>query len=109
MRFLLLIIVALTAALTACQTVSGSGNLASEKRDVSDFSGITLDMFGDVVLTQADEYSVMVEAEDNILPYITTHVRNGNLILSTQDNTSINTNRSVTFWISSPNIEALND
>ena len=107
MRFLLLIIVALTAALTACQTVTGSGSLGSETRDVSDFSRITLDMSGDVILTQADEYSVLIEAEDNILPYITTDVRNGNLTLSTQDNTAINTTRSVTFWVSTPNIEAL--
>lgn len=107
MRILLLLLIIISAVLTACQTVSGSGNVISEEREVASFSGISLDSFGDLILTQAEEQSVLIEAEDNVLPYITTQVRNGVLEIGTQDNVSIHTNKSARYIISTPNIEDL--
>lgn len=50
--------------------VKGSGNVTSQTISVNDFTRIELDGEGEIIVTQADEYSVKVEAEDNILDEI---------------------------------------
>ncbi|MBI4672111.1 MAG: DUF2807 domain-containing protein [Chloroflexi bacterium] len=53
----------------------GSGNVVTETRAVSGFNSVTLAGFGDLNITQGETESLMIQAEDNILPYITTEVK----------------------------------
>ena len=62
--------------------VIGSGVLATEEREVSGFDRIVLNGSGNVIVTQGDEESLTVEAEDNLLPYIKTEVDGTTLRLS---------------------------
>jgi hypothetical protein len=95
--FVMSLIVALL--LTSCslsigslQTVEGSGILASENRPVTGFDSIELAGHGDVIARLGDSESVLVEAEDNLLPLIETKVRGGKLVINTKPNiTLINT------------------
>ncbi len=59
--------------------VQGSGNVVSEERPVSGFDQVALLGVGDVIITQGEAESLLIEAEDNLLPYITSEVRNGKL------------------------------
>jgi hypothetical protein len=70
---------------TPLETIRGSGNVVTESREVSSFSRVELAGIGNVILTQDDTESLTIEAEDNLLPYITTEVRGGCLILNHQD------------------------
>lgn len=67
--------------LTSCSinTIEGSGSVTTETRDVSGFNGIALSNMGLVVITQGDEESLRVTADDNLMEYIVTEVRNGTL------------------------------
>lgn len=57
----------------------GSGNVISETRPVSDFERIEVDGAGEVTIIQGTSEGLVIEAEDNILPNITSEVRNGTL------------------------------
>lgn len=76
--------------LSACQipfinVVRGSGNVITESREVSGFDEIRLDGAGRLVITQGDTESLEIEAEDNLLPELTSDVRGGTLILGYQE------------------------
>ena len=77
-----LILLALT--LSACSVVRGSGAVVSETREVSGFTKVLLAGSGEVILTQGDEESLQVEAEDNLLAYLNSEVHNGTLVLGAQ-------------------------
>ena len=62
--------------LTACslssiqdsgETITGSGNVVTENRPVSGFDGVSHTGIGRVIITQGEEESLTIEADDNIL------------------------------------------
>jgi hypothetical protein len=80
-------------AFGACKTVKGSGNVIEEVRNVRGFDGVALEGSGTVLVTQGGEESLLVEAEDNIMPYIETKVEDGILVLGFKDDRgSVNLN-----------------
>lgn len=54
--------------------VRGSGDIETEERDVSDFHKVHLSGVGNLIITQGDEESLIIEADDNIIPLIKTDV-----------------------------------
>jgi hypothetical protein len=77
------------------QAVRGSGSVVSETRSVSEFTEIEIAGSADVNVSFGETQSVVVEAEDNILPLIETTVRGGRLVINTRPNTSITTTRPI--------------
>ena len=106
-RLFIAVLVIITLALTACNAVRGSGNVETEERTVSDFSGIDLSGSGEVILTQAEVESLTIEAEDNFIPLIETEVRNGTLVIGTKENTTLMSTKPIRFLVSMPNIDNL--
>ncbi|MCZ3367003.1 MULTISPECIES: head GIN domain-containing protein [Methanobacterium] len=72
-----LVILAVVAA-SGCtwQGTNGSGNVVNQSKNVSGFNQVSVDGAGTVIITQGDKESLTVEAEDNIMQYITTNVSN---------------------------------
>jgi len=54
--------------------VRGSGDIETEERDVSGFHKVYLEGIGNLIITQGDEESLVIEADDNIIPLIKTDV-----------------------------------
>ncbi len=67
------------------KSVSGSGVIKSETRDVSGFTGIALSLPGKVTITQGSKEGVTIEADDNFLPLIETVVERGTLRIRTTE------------------------
>ncbi len=63
------------------QFITGSGHVVTETRDVRDFDTITVSGSGSIVIAQTGEESLTIEADDNILPLLTSEVHNHNLQL----------------------------
>ena len=73
----LLVFIAGTAA--AWGGITGSGNVQTESRAVSGFTGIALSLPGKLELTLGERESVSISADDNVLPEIETVVERGTL------------------------------
>jgi hypothetical protein len=90
------------AVLAACDGfgsgIRGSGTVVAESRDVSGFSEIVLTGSGDVFVTVDGTESLRIEAEDNIMPVLTTEVRNGRLELGAES--AISPTQGITYTIS---------
>lgn len=65
--------------LSVGNSVTGSGIIKSETRNVTGFTGIALAVSGLVEIRQGSTESVTVETDDNVLPLIETVVDNGTL------------------------------
>lgn len=75
-------LVLLALALSACGTLRGSGHVETETREIGRFDSINLAGIGEVIITQGEETTLVVEAEDNLLRYLQTEVRGDTLTLS---------------------------
>jgi hypothetical protein len=69
------------SALSGCKTVPGSGTLVTESREVHEFDCVSLAGSGRLFITQNDQESLTIEAEDNIIPHITAEVKGRKLLL----------------------------
>lgn len=85
--FSMLCLILVGVSLTACQftVIRGSGNLVTESREVSDFDKVRLDGAGRLFITQGEEESLEIEAEDNIIDKLTSDVQDGMLVLGYED------------------------
>lgn len=84
----------------------GSGALSTETRQVSGFDRVVLTGIGDLVLIQGETESLEIEAEDNVLPRITSEVRNGTLEIGFDTRAVIPT-KPVKFTLTARNIRGL--
>ncbi|MGI5917051.1 MAG: GIN domain-containing protein [Anaerolineae bacterium] len=109
----IIVLVALAVILAGCglsgPALRGSGMVASETRDVGNFTHITMGGVGELTLRQGEETSVMVEADDNLLPYIETVVEGDTLRLSIDviPGRSVRPRRPIRYTITMPTIEGL--
>lgn len=85
--------------------VSGSGNVTTEKRDAADFQAVEVGGVFEVEIVAQKDFSVEIEADDNLLSLIKTEVRGGVLKLETEKR--ISTKNPIRVRISAPNIEDL--
>lgn len=84
----------------------GSGNVVKETRPVSGFDRVSLAGLGDVVLTQGDEESLEIEAEDNVIANIKTEVRGGTLYI-TYERKSLLPTKPVRFFLTMREVRAI--
>ena len=61
--------------------VRGSGSVETESRDLDSFDAIDLRYPAEVTIVQGEEASIALTAEDNLLPQLTSEIRNGELVI----------------------------
>jgi hypothetical protein len=75
------------AALTSCSLfdfcIEGNGNVKTEERPAEPITAIANSTSFRVIYVRDDDYSITVEAESNILPYIETKISGGSLEVKT--------------------------
>lgn len=89
----------------ALNGVRGSGNVITETRDAGGFDEIVVLGSGEVVVSVTGTESLMIEAEDNIMPLLTTEVRGGRLELGSES--SFSATQGITYTISAVALEGV--
>ncbi|MGH8910660.1 MAG: head GIN domain-containing protein [Egibacteraceae bacterium] len=87
--------------------VRGSGQVVSESRTVSGFTGVALTGIGELRIEQTGDESLTIEAEDNILPLLTSDVSARILRLGTRSNTSIVTTKPIIYRLTVKDLSSL--
>lgn len=113
----ILVISALAFTILACQvgniglgqteTVQGSGNVVEESRAVSDFTGVNLATIGNLAIEIGNSESLTIEAEDNLMEYFETEVRNGTLFIETRPNVRLDTTQPVNYYLTVTELDTL--
>lgn len=85
--------------------VSGKGPVEKQTRSARDFHAVEVEIPADVEVRVADEYSVEVQAQENLLPLLKAEVQDGKLRLYFEDNVS--NAKDLKVWISAPSYDHL--
>lgn len=75
----------------------GSGTTTTETRPVSGFTAVELAGGGTLTIEQTGSESLTVEAEDTILPLLTSEVRDGVLVLGTRPGSTVATRQPIRY------------
>jgi len=90
----IVVCLAVTVMFASCErekTVKGSGNIVSQERAASGFSGIAIDGVADVNVHIDEDYKVVVTTDDNLQNVVLTEVKNNVLHINEKPKTSFNT------------------
>lgn len=79
--------------------VQGNGNIQKENRIVGAFTAVNNGGSNIVEISYGETNSVMVEADENILPIITTTVKNGTLVIGSQNGSSYSSHHRLKVYI----------
>jgi hypothetical protein len=82
--YLLSVILLITLSSCRFYGVRGSGDVVKEKRDIEEFTSLEVGGIFDVEIICGKEESLVIEAEDNLIPLIETEVKGNRLIISTK-------------------------
>jgi hypothetical protein len=104
---LLLATLACSTITISPNTVTGSGHVISETRNVSGFDSLALEGSGNVSVAFGSNESVVVQADDNIIPLITTTVQNSSLVIRTKNNTNITTRSGIRISVTMKTIRGI--
>lgn len=101
---------ATVVALTGCTGptifgMRGSGEVTSETRDVGAFTEVVLEGTGTVDIQITGNETLVIEAEDNLMPELTSEVVNGKLVLGTRR--SIAPTRDIVYTITAANLDGI--
>ncbi|WP_162054044.1 head GIN domain-containing protein [Pontibacter pamirensis] len=83
--FVFLIALLFTTVPLMAQQLRGNGNIQTQDRNVSDFRGINVSGGFAVEITQGNQESLRLEADENLLSNIKSEVRNGVLHIYNED------------------------
>ena len=99
-----MLIVALSFPLKA--QINGNGEITKQSYQVDNFNAITVGGARTVVLTQGDEFSVEVETDSNIQPYVTVEVKNNTLQFGFNTK-KIKRYKVLKFYVTAPNYSSI--
>jgi hypothetical protein len=104
-RIILFATLLLLVGCTSLIGVRASGDVITETREVPDFTGIDLSGEGHVTIVIGDEFSLVISAEDNIMPLLTSEVNDDTLVLGASE--SINPSEEITYEVTMPLVSLL--
>lgn len=100
MRLLLILFIA--SSLVGCtDAIVGNGNIVQVGREVPNFQDLSTKGSIDVEIQPGENYTVKIVGDENIIPYVMTEVRNGELQVYYQDKISIR-NGNIKVMVSAP-------
>jgi len=110
MKKILFLLAAFFTVMASChfvngKHVSGNGNVSTEQRSITGFSGVETHGAIDIIATQGN-YAVKVETDQNLLQYIETNVENGRLIVRFRRGISLYNFRTAKVYVSAPGLNA---
>ncbi len=82
-------------------------NVLEESRDVSGFDEVELGGAGNLIIEQTGSESLTVEAEEDVLPKLTTEVVNDRLIIGPKPGTTVQTTKPINYKLTVEALDAL--
>lgn len=110
-KLLLTLFAGLIVVLIGCSTrgITGSGRIEVEERELEAFDGLTLEGTGEVYIKQGFENKVLIQTDDNILPYLKTEIIDGTLYLGLKNSQELITpSKAVFYHVTTKNLNKMN-
>ncbi|MCK0124702.1 DUF2807 domain-containing protein [Gelidibacter sp. F2691] len=98
--------IVMTTGIQAQKKIKGNGVMTSLDRSTTDYDAVSFAGAFDYVLVAGKEGEIIVEGEENLLNYIRTEVKNGTLVVKTEDGIHLQPSQNKTIKVMVP-FEAL--
>lgn len=105
--FLLMAFTLLSSLSYGQKSITGSGGLKTEERNLTGFSRVESVGSMNVFITKADNFNVKIEADDSMLPYIITEVKGNTLVIRMKEHFSFRNTKKMDIYISMPSVTGL--
>ena len=99
--------ISLCLIFNSCDKVKGKGDVVSQMRNITGFTAISLAMEGDLYFTPDSDYSVEIQAQQNILDVIESPVEGGRLVFKIKDHTVLGNHDQIRIYIHAPSVNDL--
>lgn len=97
----------ITGRVGESKIVSGSGNVITETREVSGFTAVSLQGFGEVIIDQNGSEALTVTADDNLMEHVKTEVRGGTLFIRNTEGVVFTDVTQLTFHIDAAALDSV--
>ncbi len=87
--------------------VVGSGNSVTEERPIENVKGVELSFVGDLRITQGNEEKLVITADNNMLPLITTEVNDGILEIGSKSTVGLQPTTELRYDLTVRNLDSL--
>ena len=110
-KLLIISLLLICLALSACSfaQVRGSGNIASEEREIANVTVVNLATVGELTIELGDEEALRIEAEDNLLSYIQSEVKDGVLTIEVRKLASFQPTKPIRYFLTVKELEAIDN
>ncbi len=88
-------------------TVTGNGHITTEKRSAAGFTKVSFGGPFDVVVVPGQDYSVTIEADENLMPYINLDKDGDKLKVKIREGINIRSKAGIKVRVSMPKVEAI--
>jgi hypothetical protein len=85
--------------------IRGDGNITTQARQVSGFTGVDASSAFDIYLKQDSAYSVKVEIDGNLQDYVIVREEDGMLYIKQEENTSLNSSGKIKIYVTAPKLK----
>ncbi len=89
------------------KTIQGSGIKARQEYPIEDVDELKVAGSGKVILKQGDTESLVIEADDNILPHIIIEVDDGELSIHPEHNSNLRSKSGIVYYLTLKKIEEI--
>lgn len=92
---------------TSCEKIKGKGDTVTVTRTATGYSSIGLAMPATVYFTTADEYSLEIQGQQNIIDRIETRVKGSQLKIKLKNGVSIRNHEPIRVYVTAPAVNTL--
>lgn len=117
MKRTIIAFIALSLLLSACvypndvtfssTIIEGSGNVVREERPVMGITEVNLNGFGDLIIMQGEKEELVIEADDNILSYLTTEMHGPRLDIGVKSSYSLKSIKTIRYYLTVRDLNAV--
>ena len=105
--FVLFAFVSINSFAQNWETIKGNGQIKKETRELGNFTSLSSQGSMNVQITYGNSNSVVVEADENLLPYIETTVEGGKLSIRSKKNVNLKSSSKMNIYVSMTKINSL--
>jgi hypothetical protein len=87
--------------------IKGSGSEKSEPRSINNFTSVKLKGNGQLLIDENGTESLVITTDENLLPYVTTEVNGGELVIDTKDHSNLNPTKDIVYKLTVKDINAI--
>jgi hypothetical protein len=89
------------------EVVKGNGDIEEEERSVTSFDSIALTGIGTVYIEKGEDEELIIEAEENLMEYIETSVRNDTLTIGIENGITLRPTEPIIYYLTVVNLNSV--